>query len=142
MIELERVTRLYQVGDQVVRALDGLTLSIDEGEYVSLMGPSGSGKSTLLHIVGLLDRPSSGRYRLRGRDVTAIDEDEQAAIRSREIGFVFQFFHLIPHLSALENVELPMTLAGIPPPERRQRARRALERLGLGERAAHRPDQL
>jgi len=142
VIELEGLARAYRVGDQEVLALAGVDLAIAAGEHVALMGPSGSGKSTLLHILGLLDRPSAGRYRLSGRDVTDLDEREQARIRRETIGFVFQFFHLVPYLSALENVELPLVLAGVGSSERRDRARTALASLGLEDRLRHRPDQL
>jgi len=142
MIELERVCRDFQVGDQCVHALDDINLQITAGDYVSIMGPSGSGKSTLLNIIGLLDRPSSGTYRLNGRDVTHLDDVEQARVRNREIGFVFQAFHLVPRLTAAENIELPLLLAGIPQRERRPRVMAALEAMGLADRAHHKPDQL
>jgi putative ABC transport system ATP-binding protein len=142
VIELTDAARVFRVGDQEVRALDGVSLHVDAGDYVSIMGPSGSGKSTLLHILGLLDRPSSGRYRLAGRDVSSLADVEQARTRSEKIGFVFQFFHLVPYLTAAENVELPMTLAGVSPGERRERAAQALAALGLADRARHRPDEL
>ena len=142
MIELERVHRRFQVGDQLVHALDDVTLRIDRGEHVSIMGPSGSGKSTLLNIVGLLDRPTSGIYRLDGRDVTELDDAEQAGIRRDKIGFVFQFFHLVPYLTAAENVELPLVLAGTAPAERRARVAETLRAIGLADRSHHRPDQL
>jgi putative ABC transport system ATP-binding protein len=142
MIRLERLNRIFQVGDQQVRALRDVDLSIDKGEYVSLMGPSGSGKSTLLNIIGLLDHATSGRYLLDGRDVTALSDEQQAQVRREKIGFVFQFFHLIARLSAQQNVELPMVLGGAPPAERARRARELLERYGLGNRAHHRPEQL
>jgi putative ABC transport system ATP-binding protein len=142
MIELDGVHRVFQVGDEEVHALDDVCLNVAQGEYLSIMGPSGSGKSTLLNIVGLLDRPSSGSYRLEGQDVTALDDEQQARTRREKIGFVFQFFHLVPRLSAAENVELPMVLAGIPVAERRQRVDRALGSMGLMDRAHHRPDQL
>jgi putative ABC transport system ATP-binding protein len=142
MIELKAIERVFQVGDQQVHALADLDLEIGTGEYVSIMGPSGSGKSTLLNIVGLLDRPSSGTYRLDGRDVTSLDDAEQARVRREKIGFVFQFFHLVPRLTALENVELPMLLGGLAPHERRTRARDLLAAYGLADRAHHRPDQL
>jgi putative ABC transport system ATP-binding protein len=119
-----------------------LDLSIDSGEYVSIMGPSGSGKSTLLNMLGLLDTPSSGRYWLNDRDVSALSDDQVAATRQSEIGFVFQFFHLIPRLTALENVELPLTLAGVGRKERSERAAKVLEQMGIADRADHRPDQL
>ena len=142
MINLDRISRVFQVGGQPVHALREITLAVEPGEYVSLMGPSGSGKSTLLNIVGLLDRASSGVYRLDGKDVTSLSDEEQAHVRREKIGFVFQFFHLVPRLSAAENIELPMALAGIPASERRVRARELLDAYGLGERADHRPDQL
>ncbi len=142
MIELRGLSRHFQVGDQIVRALQDINLAIPDGDYLALMGPSGSGKSTLLHILGCLDRPTTGRYVLDGREVGSLPEDELAEVRSRKIGFVFQFFHLIPRLTAAENVELPMVLAGIPPVERRERVAKALRAVGLTDRAAHRPDQL
>ena len=142
MISLARLERIFQVGDQQVRALRDINLEIAAGEYLSLMGPSGSGKSTLLNIIGLLDRATSGLYRLDGRDVTALSDEEQAQVRRQRIGFIFQFFHLVPRLSALENVELPMVLAGIAASERRSRAGKLLENYGLANRAHHRPDQL
>jgi putative ABC transport system ATP-binding protein len=142
MIRLEQLDRIFQVGDQQVHALRDVNLRIDKGEYLSLMGPSGSGKSTLLNIIGLLDRPSSGRYLLDGRDVTALSDEQKAQVRREKIGFVFQFFHLIARLSAQQNVEVPMVLGGLPPAERARRARELLERYGLGNRAHHRPEQL
>jgi putative ABC transport system ATP-binding protein len=142
MIGLEQISRVFQVGGQPVHALREVTLAVESGEYVSLMGPSGSGKSTLLNIVGLLDRASSGIYRLDGKDVTSLSDEEQARVRREKIGFVFQFFHLIPRLSAAENIELPMALAGISAGERRAHALELLNAYGLGDRADHRPDQL
>jgi len=142
MIRLENIQRVFQVGDQQVHALRDIDLSVAPGEYLSIMGPSGSGKSTLLNLLGLLDRPTSGRYLLQGRDVTTLNDDEQAQVRREHIGFVFQFFHLVPRLSAAQNIELPMVLAGLPPAERRQRTEQALAAMGLAERAEHRPDQL
>ncbi len=142
MISLEAVERVFQVGEQQVHALADLDLEVGAGEYVSIMGPSGSGKSTLLNIVGLLDRPTSGSYRLDGRDVTSLRDEEQARVRREKVGFVFQFFHLVPRLTALGNVELPMLLAGIDAPERRRRAHELLTAYGLSERMHHRPDQL
>ncbi len=142
MIELKQIHRDFQVGDQQVHALDDVSLTIASGEYVSIMGPSGSGKSTLLNLLGLLDRPSSGSYSLNGQDVTSLTDIEQALVRNREIGFVFQMFHLVPRLTAAENVELPLILAGMPPQERRARVSQALEDLGLSDRSHHKPDQL
>ena len=142
MIELEQVHRVFQVGDQEVHALDGVDLTIAAGEYVSLMGPSGSGKSTLLNIIGLLDRPTAGTYRLNERDTTTLSDEEQARARSENIGFVFQFFHLVPRLTATENVELPLVLAGRAPVDRRPMVETAIAQMGLTERAHHRPDQL
>ncbi len=142
MIRLEKVCRDFQVGDQVVHALDHVDLDIEPGEYLSIMGPSGSGKSTLLNILGLLDRPNSGTYWLNDADVSSLDDDALAEQRQRNIGFIFQSFHLIPRLSALENVELPLLLAGAPVAARRERAREVLDSVGLAARSDHRPDQL
>jgi len=142
VISLDRINRVFQVGGQPVHALRRVMLSVEPGEYVSLMGPSGSGKSTLLNIVGLLDRASSGTYLLDGKDVTALSDEEQARVRREKIGFVFQFFHLVPRLTAVQNIELPMSLAGASAPERHARAVELLTAYGLGERADHRPDQL
>jgi putative ABC transport system ATP-binding protein len=142
LIALRGLTRHYQVGDQTVRALDGVDLDVPEGDYVAIMGPSGSGKSTLLHLLGCLDRPTAGSYRLDGAEVGTLDDAALAEVRSKKIGFVFQFFHLVPRLDATANVELPMLLAGLRPAERRARARAALAAVGLTDRADHRPDQL
>ena len=142
LIRLRNVRRIYQVGDQAVHALDGVSLDIEAGEYAAIMGPSGSGKSTLLHILGLLDTPTAGSYRLAGREVAGLGDEEQARIRRERIGFVFQFFHLLPRLSAAENVALPMMLAGVPPAEREPRVVAALDAVGLADRAGHRPGQL
>ena len=142
LIELAQVERTFRLGDSEVHALQGLDLRIDAGEYVAVMGPSGSGKSTLLNILGLLDQPSRGRLLLEGRDVTTLSPDEQAAVRSRRIGFVFQSFHLVPRLSAAENIALPMVLAGIAPKERQARVAQALKDYGLASRADHRPSEL
>jgi putative ABC transport system ATP-binding protein len=142
LIELAGIERRFQLGDTTVNALAGLNLSIDNGEYVAVMGPSGSGKSTLLNLLGLLDRPNAGSYRLEGRDVTTLSPDEQAVVRSTRIGFVFQSFHLVPRLTAAENIALPMTLAGIIPAEREKRVAQALADFALENRADHRPDQL
>ena len=142
LIELKGIARTFQLGDTTVNALADLNLQIDAGEYVAVMGPSGSGKSTLLNLLGLLDRPNAGSYLLEGRDVTTLSPDEQAKVRSTRIGFVFQSFHLVPRLSAAENIALPMTLAGIPAAERNRRVAQALKDFGLENRADHRPDQL
>ena len=142
MIELQAVNRIFQVGDQQVHALDEVTLHIARGDYLTIMGPSGSGKSTLLNILGLLDRPNGGHYLLDGRDTVTLSDDEQADVRARHIGFVFQSFHLVARLTARENIELPMMLSGIDPTERVQRVDKALESVHLMERAHHRPDQL
>ena len=142
MIALSSLTRHYQVGDQMVRALQDVSLEIPDGDYLAIMGPSGSGKSTLLHLLGCLDRPTSGSYRLDGREVATLPEGDLAAVRGRKIGFVFQFFHLVPRLTAAGNVELPMLLGDVPAGERRRRAAQALEQVGLSDRADHRPDQL
>ena len=142
MIRLQNVWRVFKVGEGEVHALKGVSLAIERGEHVALVGPSGSGKSTLLHIVGCLDRPTRGRYLLEGREVGTLSEEERSLIRRNRIGFVFQFFHLLPRLSALANVELPMLFAGTPLEERRERAARALKAVGLSHRAEHRPDQL
>ncbi len=142
LIELAGIDRSFLLGDTTVHALAGLNLQINAGEYVAVMGPSGSGKSTLLNLLGLLDRPQAGTYRLDGRDVTTLSPDEQAAVRSAKIGFVFQSFHLVPRLTAAENIALPMTLAGIPATERQRRVAQALKDFGLDHRADHKPDQL
>ena len=142
MIELKNVGRTFSVGDQKVVALRGIDLNIATGDYVSIMGPSGSGKSTLLNLIGLLDRPSSGTYKLDGGNVTALDDAQQARVRSEKIGFVFQSFHLVPRLTAAMNIELPLILAGISPAERKTRVEKLLVNYGLTDRADHRPDQL
>ena len=142
MIRLEKLSREFQVGNQVVHALDEVDLAINENEYVSIMGVSGSGKSTLLNILGLLDTPTSGDYILSGINTSKMDDDEMAGIRSTKIGFVFQSFHLIPRLTAFENIEMPMILSGIHPKERSNMVNFALERVGLTDRSDHRPEQL
>ncbi len=142
MIEIAGVSRTFQVGGQPVHALRAIDLNFTDGEYAAIMGPSGSGKSTLLHILGLLDRPDSGHYRLDGLETTEISEERRAQLRRDRIGFVFQSFHLIPRLSAAENVELPLVLAGLAPAQRRERVTRILAAVGLADRAHHRPDQL
>lgn len=142
MIRLTGIDRTFVVGDEQVHALRAVNLEIARGEYLSIMGPSGSGKSTLLNIIGLLDRPNAGSYELDGSNVTALSDDELARVRREKIGFVFQFFHLVPRLTALQNIELPMVLAGIDPAERRPKLDRLLAEYGLEGRANHRPDQL
>jgi len=142
VIRLENIERIFAVGDERVYALRQVDLAVRPGEYLSIMGPSGSGKSTMLNILGLLDRPDQGVYRLDGRDATHLSDRQQAELRRHKIGFIFQFFHLIPRLTAAENVELPLTLAGVEPSERKERVAAALARLGLAERSKHRPDQL
>jgi putative ABC transport system ATP-binding protein len=142
LIQLRGIEKTYRMGDVAVRALRGVDLDIDEGEFVAVMGPSGSGKSTLMNILGALDRPTAGVYLLAGEDVSRKDRDGLADLRGRTVGFVFQSFNLLARTSALENVELPLIYAGVSTRERRRRARAALERVGLGDRAAHHPSQL
>ena len=142
MIRLEKLSREFQVGNQVVHALDEVDLEIKENEYVSIMGVSGSGKSTLLNILGLLDTPTSGDYILSGINTSKMDDDEMAGIRSTKIGFVFQSFHLIPRLTAFENIEMPMILSGMNPKERSEKVSSALEKVGLTDRSDHKPEQL
>jgi len=142
MMELRGICREYKVGTETVRALDHVDLKIQAGEYISIMGPSGSGKSTLLNVLGLLDRPTAGTYLLEGEDVSSLDDDALAQHRQQQIGFIFQFFHLVPRLTALENVELPLVLAGAAPRARRERSVSILESMGLKSRLDHRPDQL
>lgn len=142
MIQLNNIHRRFLVGDQAVHALNNVNLSIERGEYLSIMGPSGSGKSTLLHVIGLLDRPDSGKFFLDGHDVTALTDKEQAQIRGHTIGFVFQSFHLVPRLTAADNIALPLMLAGVSVHERQQRVERILADMNLSDRAAHRPEQL
>jgi putative ABC transport system ATP-binding protein len=142
MIKLEHVTKLYQMGSSQVHALRGLDLKIKEGEFVALMGPSGSGKSTLLHLIGCLDLPTEGRVYLRDQETSRLNDNHLAALRGQMVGFVFQSFNLIPTLSALENVELPMIFQGVPRSQRRKRAAYLLDKVGLGERKRHRPPQL
>ncbi len=142
MIQLQNVSRTFTVGDQQVAALRDINLQLGAGEYLSIMGPSGSGKSTLLNLLGLLDRPTAGTYLLDGGDVTDLNDEQQARVRREKIGFVFQSFHLVPRLTAAQNIELPLILAGVPAEERNERVQVLLQNYGLVERADHRPDQL
>lgn len=142
MITLKNINRIFDVGDQQVHALQDINLQIDGGEYISIMGPSGSGKSTLLHLLGLLDHASSGKYLLNGEDTTTLSNTQLAQIRRNNIGFVFQFFHLVPRLTAAQNIELPLTLAGVPAGERHAKVQAVLEDMDIADRADHRPDQL
>jgi putative ABC transport system ATP-binding protein len=142
LVELDSVAKTYRMGDVDVRALRGVTLTIDEGEFIAIMGASGSGKSTLMNVIGCLDRPTGGSYRLAGEEVSRLDRDALAAMRNRTLGFVFQSFNLLSRTSALENVELPLVYAGAHTRERHARAREALERVGLGDRVHHHPNQL
>lgn len=142
LIELKGIDRTFHLGDSDVHALRDVNLTIKQGEYISVMGPSGSGKSTLLNLLGLLDQPNSGSYFLDGRDVTTLDSDEQAKVRSQRIGFIFQSFHLIPRLTAAANIELPLVLAGIDAKERFERVSQAINDYGLADRALHKPNEL
>lgn len=142
MIELKNIQREFHVGDEIVHALRDINLHVASGEYISIMGPSGSGKSTLLNVIGLLDKPTDGLYKLDDHETTSLNDDELATIRQEHIGFIFQFFQLLPRLTAQENVELPMVLAGINPEERTKRSRDSLNSLNILDRASHRPDQL
>ncbi|HEV2391465.1 MAG TPA: ABC transporter ATP-binding protein [Verrucomicrobiae bacterium] len=142
LVELRKVSKIYRVGEEEIRALDDVTLDIEEGEFISIIGPSGSGKSTLMHILGCLDSPTQGTIRLDGIMIHNATARALAAIRNRKIGFVFQFFNLLPKLSVMQNVELPMIYSGIPGKERRERAMASLEAVGMANRAKHRPSQL
>ena len=142
MIEIEALTKTYVMGDEMISALAGVSLTIGRGEHVAIVGPSGSGKSTLMNVLGGLDRPTSGIYRFEQEPVAEFDDDQLAGFRNRRIGFVFQSFQLLPRLTAVQNVELPMIYAGIPPAERRERAVQLLERVGLGARLMNRPTQM
>ena len=142
VIDIENITKHYVMGEETVHALRGVTLQIHRNEYLAIMGPSGSGKSTLMNMLGCLDTPSSGRYEFNGKDVSAMDGDELADIRNREIGFVFQTFNLLPRSTSLKNVELPLIYAGIDPETREERAAQALRDVGLGERLHHKPNEL
>ena len=142
LIELRDVYKIYPMGGEEVHALDGISLTIDKGEFVAIVGQSGSGKSTAMNIIGCLDVPTSGSYHLGGVDVSTMDDDQQAEIRNKMLGFIFQQYNLVPKLTVLENVELPLLYAGLPGPERRERAVRALERVGLAEKHRNLPSQL
>ena len=142
MIQFSSVSREFEVGEERVHALRNIDLKINDGEYAAIMGPSGSGKSTMLNILGLLDQADQGQYLLDGEDTTLLTEKKRASLRRRQFGFVFQSFHLVPRMTAAQNVELPLNLDGVPPRERRQRVRDALDAMGLSDRAHHRPSQL
>ncbi|MGH7995696.1 MAG: ABC transporter ATP-binding protein [Opitutaceae bacterium] len=142
VIAIDGVTKLYPMGGETIHALRGISLEIRRNEYLAVMGPSGSGKSTLMNMLGCLDTPTRGRYEFGGRNVAAMNDNELAEIRNREIGFVFQTFNLLPRSDALRNVELPLIYAGVPPAERQERARRVLEDVGLGNRVHHKPAEL
>jgi putative ABC transport system ATP-binding protein len=142
LIETRDLWKTYDMGGEQIHALRGVSLHIERGEYVAIMGPSGSGKSTLMNLIGCLDTPSRGSYLLNGKQVGAMNDDELAAIRNKEIGFVFQTFNLLPRATALHNVELPLVYAGVPARDRQARARAALDRVELGDRVAHRPNEL
>ena len=142
VIRIENLTRFYTIGEETVRALNGINLTIEKNEYVALMGPSGSGKSTLMNIIGCLDTPTSGEYFLNGPNVAQLSDSDLAAIRNKEIGFVFQTFNLLPRLTALQNVALPLVYGGIPEVERLKKAKEVLEQVGLGDRIKHRPNEL
>ena len=142
VIDIENITKDYVMGEEIVRALRGVSLQIRRNEYLAVMGPSGSGKSTLMNMLGCLDTPTSGRYEFNGRNVAEMDDDELAAIRNREIGFVFQTFNLLPRATSLRNVELPLIYAGMDPESREERATQALTDVGLGDRIQHKPNEL
>ena len=142
LIEIRDLVKVYEMGDVQVRALDGVSVDVDRGEFVAIMGPSGSGKSTLMNLIGCLDTPSAGTYRLNEQEVSRLDDDELARIRNKEIGFVFQTFNLLSRTSALENVEVPLVYAGVPRHERHRRAKEMLEQVGLGDRMHHQPNEL
>ncbi len=142
LIDIREITKVYEMGEEKVHALSGVTLAVDRGEYVAIMGPSGSGKSTLMNLIGCLDTPTSGSYVLNGREVAQMTDDELAAIRNQEIGFVFQTFNLLPRTTALQQVELPLVYSGLSRRERRERAVKSLEAVGLADRMTHQPNEL
>ena len=142
IISTKALTRHFVMGDQVVRALDGVDLDVTAGEFLAIMGPSGSGKSTLLYLIGGLDRPTGGELRVNNREITHLDENDLASYRGREVGFIFQAFHLVPTMTALQNVEFPMIFSGVTPQQRHTRALTLLDRVGLGDRMAHKPVEL
>jgi putative ABC transport system ATP-binding protein len=143
LIDIRDVTKTYEMGaETIVHALDGVSLSIDGGDYVAIMGPSGSGKSTLMNLIGCLDTPSTGSYVLKGREISSMNDDELAQIRNKEIGFIFQTFNLLPRADAVQNVELPLVYSGLPRRERKARAEKALDAVGLGTRKHHRPNEM
>ena len=142
LIHLEGLSKVYRVGDQEIRALDGVNLRIDEGEFIAIIGSSGSGKSTLMHLLGCLDTPTAGRMEICGKDLAKASSDELARVRNKEIGFVFQAFNLLPKLDVVSNITLPLIYAGVPSRERLARARKAAEEVGLGDRLSNRPPQL
>src|SRR5262249_14759096 len=142
LIDIRDITKVYDMGEERVRALDGVTLGVERGEYVAIMGPSGSGKSTLMNLIGCLDTPTSGSYVLNGREVAQMTDDELARIRNQEIGFVFQTFNLLPRTNALQQVELPLVYTGVSRKERRDRAVHALQAVGLADRMAHHPSEM
>jgi putative ABC transport system ATP-binding protein len=143
LIDIRDVTKTYEMGaETIVHALDGVSLSIEAGDYVAIMGPSGSGKSTLMNLIGCLDTPSTGSYVLKGREISAMNDDELAQIRNKEIGFIFQTFNLLPRADAVQNVELPLVYSGLARKERKARAEKALDAVGLGTRKHHRPNEM
>lgn len=142
VIETQNLKKRYRMGDVDVSALNGIDLRVETGEFMSIMGPSGCGKTTLLNLIGALDRPTEGKVRIKGTDISKLNDNELAELRNREIGFVFQFFNLVARMSALKNVEMPMAFAGVSPDERKRRATELLESVGLGDRIDHRPTEL
>jgi len=142
IIHITNLTRHFQMGEQTVRALDGVDLTVMPGEFLAIMGPSGSGKSTLLYLIGGLDRPTGGEMQINQREITQLDENDLAGYRGKEVGFIFQAFHLVPTMTAVQNVEFPMIFSGVAPQQRRQQALALLERVGLGDRTGHRPTEL